>query len=224
MAHFYKVVLNGSYAGKDNLNTLYYRTLVDVGGGAFGFGGARELAEEVIQEIVPQWLDCKPPQYNLQTIDVYPRNSLFELLYQLPFKQEVNLAGTGDWTLGGQDSSALCLNFRFNLEPTVLGLQTFTAPKRGYIAVGPLPSLWLEDDGRLVSTQLNNVASNVRQLCDKLGQDLESIDPPAIFAPIRVAEHYGEVGGGFLGYGYADVDSVTVDEFASFRRSRRVRG
>lgn len=224
MAGFYKVVLNGTYKGKDNQNTLYYRTAVDLAGGVFGFGGAAELAEEVHQEVVPAFLDCKPSDYILQTIDVYPRNGMFELLYQLPYKREVNESGTGITVANLTDGPALAVNFRFNLEPVLLGLQAFTAPKRGYIAVGPVASSWIDDTGRLSETLLTDPQDIMMTLGAALSQNLESIDPPAVWFPIRVAEHYGSASGGLLGWGYADVMGCSVDEYVSFRRSRRITG
>ena len=224
MAAFYKVVLNGSYLGKDNLNTLYYRTAVDPFGGALGFGGAKELAEEVLQEVVPAFIASKPTNYRLQTIDVYPRNAAFELLYQLPYKKEVNLPGGGGiWSTNG-DSPALCVNIRFNLEPTMLGVQSFTAPKRGYIAYGPVASDWVDNDGKLTENVLTGQQTAIPVLCQALSQNLESMDPPCVWFPIRVAEHYGSVAGEFLGWGWADVESCSVDEYVSFRRSRRIKG
>jgi hypothetical protein len=224
MAGFYKVVLNGTYKGKDNQNTLYYRTALDLAGGLFGFGGAAELAEEVHQEVVPAFLDCKPTEYILQTIDVIPRNGAFELLYQLPYKREVNEQGTGITLSNLTDGPALAINFKFNLEPVLLGLQAFTAPKRGYIAVGPVASSWVDDSGKLDSTMLADVEGIFQKLGDALSQNLESIDPPAVWFPIRVAEHYGSVTGGLLGWGYADVMGCSVDEYVTFRRSRRIAG
>lgn len=223
MTAFYEVVLNGSYKGKDNKNSLYYRTAYDPAGGALGFGGASELAEEVIQEIVPAFLDLKPAEYLLESIDVYPRNNLFELLYQLPYKKPVNLPGTSWSSAGGTDGPALAVNVRFNLEPTLVGLQTLTAPKRGYVAVGPCNSSWIDDAGKLSDTLFNNAEEAFGRLAAKLSENLESIDPPCLWFPIRVSKHYGALNA-FLGWGWADISSASVDPYVSFRRSRRITG
>lgn len=224
MAAYYEVILNGSYLGKDNKNSLYYRTAIDPAGGLFGFGGASEVAEEVLQEVVPAFLATKPNSYMLQTIDVIPRNELFSLLYQLPYKKDVMQLGTSGWLQNSGDSPALAVNVRFNLEPTVIGLQAFTAPKRGYVAIGPLPSTWLDDSGKISDALLTDPEGAIKNLESALSQNLESIDPPAIFFPIRVSKHYGGLGGGLLGYGYADVSSCSFDQYATFRRTRRITG
>jgi len=224
MPAFYKVILNGSYKGKDNLNTLYYRAEFDPMGGNLGFGGANELADQLVAEVVPAYLACKPAEYTLQTIDIVPRNAVFELMYQLPYRREVNLPGNSWSTASATDGPALCCTINFNLEPQVIGLQAFTAPKRGYVSVGPLNSVWVDDSGKLDSTIFQDAEGIFRVLCDKLSQDLISILPPAAFAPIRVAEHYGSLAGSAFGWGYADVQSATVDEYVSFRRSRRIKG
>jgi hypothetical protein len=224
MAGFYKVVLNGTYQGEDNQNSLYYRTAIDPLGGALGFGGAEQLAELVNTHIVPSFLACKPETYILQTIDVTPRNGLFELIYQLPYKMEINEQGSGGLLTNKTDGPALALNIRFNLEPTVIGLQTFSAPKRGYIAVGPVSSDWIDDSGRLTDEFLNNPTNDFNVLCEKLSMDLVSLLPPCDFFPVRVAQHYGSVAGSLLGWGYADVQGASLDEYVSFRRSRRITG
>lgn len=224
MATFYKVVLNGSYKGKDNKNTLFYRSAAGFAAGAFGFGGARELAEEVKQEVVPSFLAFKPASYMLETIDVTPRNDAFELLYQLPYRLECNMAGTGAALFADTDGPALCINFKFNLEPTAIGPQTLTAPKRGYIAVGPVPSAWVDDEGRLAGGVLQTASGAARTFASKISSNLESIDPPAVWFPVRVSEKYGATGAGLLSWGWADVESATIDEYVSFRRSRRITG
>ena len=224
MAGFYEVVLNGTVAGKDHLNTLYYRTALDPVGGLFGFGGASEVAEEVLQEIVPSYLDCHPTTYTLQSIDVYPRNGLFEALYQLPYKLDVNSSGTVVAGMQGFDGYAISVNIRFNLEPVLFGLQAFSAPKRGYISIGPINSALIQDSGELIDGVFTNPGSNLKLLAAAVSQNLESIDPPCVFFPIRVAKHFGSVSGGLLGWGYADVMSASVDRWTTFRRSRRVTG
>lgn len=224
MAVFYEAVLNGSFKGKDFRNTLYYRTEVDVMGGAFGFGGARELAQCIIDQVVPSYLDVHPTDYLLEQVEIHPRNAIFEAMYQLPFYQEVNQHGTCNAMAGGYDSPALCINVRFNLEPQVIGLQAFTAPKRGYISIGPMASSWLNDDGKVIDVLITDENTQIHQLCADISKDLVGVLPPALFAPIRVAKHYGSAAGGFLGWGYADVQGATFDEYASFRRSRRIRG
>jgi hypothetical protein len=222
MATSYKVVLNGNYMGKDILNSLYYRTALDLAGGAFGLGGAVELAEEIEQEIVPAWMNCKPASYSLQSIDIYPRNNAFELLYQLPFKKEIGLQGTAG--LGGQglDGPMTCVNIRFNLEPQLIGLQAVSAPKRGYIALGPIPSAWIEDSGKLTDSFFFTPESVLNVLKTRLAENLESIDPPCVWFPIRVSEHSGALGLGNISWGIADVMSCTVDEYTSKRSSRRI--
>jgi len=227
MGAFYKVVLNGSYMGKDNQNTLWYRAAIDVGGGLFGFGGASELAEEVKQEVLPAYLEAKPTAYTLQTIDVYPLNELLQPIYQLPYKLEVNEMGTATSPAAQEiDSPGLALNIRFNLEPTLIGPQALTAPKRGYVAIGPIPSAWLDNAGRIQSSLFGQAEWVMTRLAAKLSEDLQSIDPPCVFFPVRVSSKVdpGGVPGSPLAWGYADVSSATVDEYATFRRSRRIRG
>jgi hypothetical protein len=226
MATFYKAILNGTYAGKDNKNILWYRSAIDPLDGLFGFGGARELAQLIVDHVKVPFLAVKPLGYELQDIDVYPHNDLLTALYQLPYKLPVKENGSLVLTGDSTDGPGICMNFRFDLEPTVIGLQTLTAPKRGYLAIGPVPSPWIDNDGKLVDSLLTGEDMRIRNLQDAISSDLASIAPPADFFPIRVSQKWGagSSGGGLISWGWADVQGAAVDEYVSFRRSRRNKG
>jgi hypothetical protein len=226
MAGFYKCVLNGVYFGKDNRNILWYRGAFDPMGGAFGIGGAVELADQIQAEVVPGFLNVKPSGYELQSIDIYPHDDALSLLYQLPYKRMIK--EFGHVTFGGNmsDGPALAVNMHFNLEPTAIGLQALTAPKRGYIAVGPLSSDWIDDSGKLVDSFLSGEDDRFVALGAALSKDLTSILPPADFFPIRVSQKWGvgELSGTLVAWGFADVEGCSVAEYTTYRRSRRITG
>lgn len=225
MSVFYKVTLNGVFQGKDNRNTLWYRSAIDPLDGVFGLGGAPKLAELIDENIIDAYLQLKPSAYTLQSLDIYPISEAFSLLYQLPYRHPVDRPGLGA-SVSGYDSTALCINMRFNLEPVLVGLDNLTAPRRGYIAVGPLLSSWLDDKGQMVESLFSTPGNDFDVLCQCLSMDLTSLTPPVAFFPIRVSAKYGVggVGGGIVDWGYADVGSCTFDRFSSYRRSRRVTG
>lgn len=225
MSAIYKVVLNGEYGGKDNQCTLWYRTAIDPFGGAFGFGGAAELCDQLETVVVQKWLNCKPPAYTLQSIDIYPHNDLFQLAYQNPYIRQMGQPGESVFT-GGADSSALAVNLRFSLEPVLLGTQRLTAPKRGYIAIGPIPSMLLNDNGKLVDDFLTQGFEAFGLLKNALTSNLVSVVPPAVFFPIRVSQKWGMLDGlPFLeNWGWADIQGGSYDQYATFRRSRRIKG
>lgn len=226
MAAIYKCVLNGEYGGKDNQNTLWYRTAVDPFGGAFGMGGAVELADQIEAQIVPAYLEVKPLEYTLQSIDIYPHNDLFELAYQNPYRRTIAEGSGGAVNGSALDSSALAVNLRFNLEPVLFGPQRLSAPKRGYLAIGPVPSSLLNNDGKLTDDFLTAGFEAWGTLKNRLCQNLTSLLPPAVFYPIRVSQKWGIVDGmmGLISWGYADVQGGDYDRYATFRRSRRIRG
>jgi hypothetical protein len=225
MSVFYKCVLNGEVFGKDNKNTLWYRSAIDPLDGAFNLGGAPLLAELIRDGIGENFLDCHTPDYQLQSIDIYPISEAFSLLYQLPYRLNIDMPGTAE-QVTGSDGAAICANVRFNLEPVLIGLDALTAPRRGYIAVGPLPSSWMSNSGELAPSLFTDPISGFNRLCASLAQNLQAVLPPALFFPIRVSAKYGVggVGGGIIDWGYADVSSCSVDHFTSFRRSRRITG
>jgi len=222
MPAFYKAVLNQNYKGQDIKNILYYRTAVDTASGLFGFGGAAEVAEEINQEIVPKYRAMMPPDWSMQSIDVYPYNNLFELVYQLPYTLPVNV--NGQWTnFGTTNGPAPCVNIKFNLEPTVIGSQALLAPKRGYVAISPISDQWIGDDGYLIDDVFTGVVGDLNDLADALSSNLESIDPPAVFFPIRakvVMSAPGEGGATVIASAFADISSAAVNRRMSFRRSR----
>lgn len=219
MGAFYRAAIEGTYQGQANVNILHYRTAIDVFGGAFGVGGAKEVATSIMEQVIPAYLACKPAQYNCDRISVHVRNETFQLMYQLPYVLPVNQVGTVSMFDNGSDGPALCVNIRFNLEPVMFGLQAFTAPKKGYVAIGPLLSSWIPNSGVIAS----DGGQPLRDLATALSQNLVSALPPAEFFPIRTSERWGEGGitGGIFEYGWADVDSAFVDGRTSFRRSRR---
>lgn len=226
MSAFYKAVMNGVYNGKDNQNILWYRTAIDPLGGIDGVGGAVTLADAINTLVVPSFLQVKPAGYMLESIDVYPHNELLQLLYQLPYKKRVMQAGTSGIVFDGSDGPGLCVNLRFNLEPTLIGVAALTAPKRGYLAIGPLASAWVDDWGKLSDTILTPIDGAFQTLANALSSNVESILPPALFFPIRVSQKWG-VGsqlGQLISWGYADISSATWDPFTSYRRSRRITG
>lgn len=226
MGGIYKVVLNGSYLGKDNQSTLWYRTAVDVFGGVFGFGGAVTLVDAMMENLVPAWLKCKPTDYVLQTIDVYPHNDLFELAYQMPYKRTIEAHGTSGAFGVGTDGPGLCVNFRFNLEPVLLGPQRLYAPRNGYIAIGPIPSNLIDNYGKLADTFMSQDFEAFGDLANFLCANLDSIAPPAVFFPVRISQKWGIVGDvlTLLGWGWADVQSGSYDRYVSYRRTRRITG
>jgi len=219
---FYKVVLNQLYAGQNIQNILYYRTGVDIMQGLFGLGGARELSEEVLQEIVPAYRAAMPTTWEMQSIIVYPYNNVFQPLYQMPYERNVHQFGL--WTnLDATNGAAPCVNIKFNLEPVLFGTQALTAPKRGYISISPVNEQAIDNSGYLKSTVLGDPENVMNRIADAVSQNLESIDPPCIWFPIRakvLVSAPGTGGSSVIAWSYADISGAAVHPRASFRRSR----
>jgi hypothetical protein len=226
MGVFYKAVFNGRYQGKDNQNTFYYRSALDPFDGLFGWGGSRLLGELLVDHVVDAFVSVKPSEYTLETIDIYPYNDTLQAIFQLPYKMAVGEAGRMTFSQAATDGPAICANLRFNLEPVALGPQALTAPKRGYVAIGPIPSDFIDNAGLLIPATFDNPSGSWRALLNALVADLVSIAPPADFFPIRISQKWGvgELEGTLLSWGYADVDSAAWASYASFRRSRRITG
>jgi hypothetical protein len=226
MGVFYKAVFNGRYHGKDNQNTFYYRSAIDPFDGLFGWGGARLLGTLLYDNVLSPFLHIKPSEYVLESMDIYPYNDALQAIFQLPYKLAVGENGYMTFSQAATDGPAICANLRFNLEPVALGPQVLTAPKRGYIAVGPIPSEFIDNAGLLIPETFDNPSGAWRAFANAVTADLVSVVPPADFFPIRISQKWGvgELEGTLLSWGYADIDSAAWASYASFRRSRRVLG
>jgi hypothetical protein len=226
MGGLYKVVVNGQWGTRDIKNTLYYRTAVDPFGGLFEMGGAPAIANLVKDNVVPAFLAAQTNGYFMDSIDVYPYNDLLQLAYQQPY--HLPIAEPGEIALGltGTDGAGVCVNIRFNLEPKLIGLGGITAPKRGYIALGPIPSTWVDNTGVIVDTIGSDAANRLGDLCDALATNLSSLAPVAVFFPIRASSKWGmsDLPGELLDWGWSDVSSAHWSKYCSYRKSRQVRG
>lgn len=214
----YRVVLNGSAHGQAIINNLYYRTGVGVDIDGLSIGGADTLAKCVKEQVWPKFKECVTTSYKLNTIDVYPfRDGTFDLLYQNPWTEQV--LQNGERT-ANSDGPGNCVILKFNLEPTAILPNGIKPPKRGYIALGPINSEWLDDSGKIADTWLLRTDPILGNLCDALAANLESLLPPVVFYPIRV--HTDRLIAGFKITSFADVNGCVPRQRASFRRSRMV--
>lgn len=214
---FYKLVTNGQYNGQDIKNMFYYRTGVGIDVGGLTLGGAEDLAENFRDEVWgPGMSEILPSGYLLQSIDVYPINDTFQLVYSLPYHLAVDEPGK----LGTDVvAPSACVNIRFNLE-NIAG-PGLGVPKRGYVAIGPVLEEDFDVNGNLETGVFSNPLSGYNLAASKMSANIESLTPPVIWYPIRVRINRIPVVGGVLWTGYADIVSATIDRRMSWRRSRR---
>ena len=209
---FYTVSLRGQYAGQAIVNVLHYRLFADLGLLEWNYAGAELLAQGVRDTVwTPGLKQMVPTGYELVDIHVTPRDNEFKPIYQLPFTLPVNEDGLASGDVAGPAS---CIIGRFQLEPTSL-LNGLVAPKRGYLAIGPVLEDWIDGSGRLTDAAMDNLAPQMAKFSD----NVVTLIPPAIFFPIRV-KTTKLVGGLITLEGYADVSNCQVRRIASFRRSR----
>lgn len=215
---FYKAVLNGNCQGQDIKNILYYRDGVGFTWLNPLFGGSETLAGNIVQEIWPKLKVVLPNDYQLESVDVYPHNDAFELTTQMPFSLAVNELGLQASQHAGLSQ---VMNLKFNLEATGI-LNGVFPPRRGYIALGPVPSTWIQEDGMFTQAVVDG--GEIGEICVALAQDLLFVVPsPGSFYPIRV-KHNRALGGLIKWLSFADVNNVRPVRKASFRRSRMPEG
>jgi len=215
MTVFYKAVLNGSANGQDIKNILYYRSGVGVDMTGLPLAGAAALAGNIKQEIWPKMKSFMCNQYTLETIDVSPINDEFQLIYQMPHSEVVGEQGTQTLVSLGP---AVCAIFKFGLEPTSI-LNGIKPPSRGYLAVGPIPANWIDEEGHFQNVNLES-ANAVDGLAAAFAQNIEQLVPaPQTWYPIRLKQ--SRILGGLIHWeSYADISSCMMTRRASFRRSR----
>ena len=215
----YKVVVKGSCQGQAINNILYYRTGIGVDISGFTVGGTKEVADAVKAMIWPALKEVLPPAYELQQIDSYVYNEqTFDLLYEAPYTVGVQDFGVaGDGNLNGP---APCAIMKFILENHVILVDGPRPPKRGYLAIGPMPDLLINDDGSLKLDAGFNLKWDA--LCAVMANNVETILPiPAVFFPVRV--HMDKVGiiPKFKITSFSDIQAAVMRHFCSYRRSRQ---
>lgn len=214
MTTYYKLVMNGTASGQDVRNIFYYRTGPGVDMTGFIMAGAEALAGNFKQEVWPKikWLLCD--QYTLETIDVTPINNEFELMYQMPYSLVVGETG---YQASGSYGVSSVINFKFQLEPTTI-LNGINPPKRGYVALGPIPASMVGEDGYVTNGFMN--VAEMTDLRNALAANIEQVLPvPQVWFPVRLKQT--RILGGLIHWeSVADIKGCVVSRRASFRRSR----
>lgn len=214
----YKLVINGNAHGQDIKNTFAYRLGVGVNPELIPNFGIDVLAEEWLQEVGPKWLAVHPQAYTLQTIEVsvFSTGVLgFSPVFTAPQSVPVNQNGTiSGETLG----PASCIVYKANLEPQLI-TSALTAPRKGWMFVGPMTENHFAN-GEMVDGYFSASDTSFQQLAQKMAENLESIDPPALYYPVRIKQ---VIDAGILKItGYSDVKSWTLDRRLHFLRSRQL--
>lgn len=214
----YKLVINGQANGQDIKNTFAYRLGVGINPELIPNWGIDVLAEEWLQEVGPKWLDCHPQSYTLQTIEVsvFSTGTLgFSPVFTAPQSVPVNQTGH---ISGESMGPASCFVYKANLEPQLI-TSALTAPRKGWMFVGPATEGHFAD-GLMVDGYFSASDTSFQQLATKMAENLESIDPPALYYPVRIKQ---VISAGILRItGYSDIKSWTLDRRLHFLRSRQL--
>lgn len=216
----YHAALHGTYQGQSIVNNLYYRTGIGFDLDGLSIGGAKELADCIKGQVWNKMKPCLPVGYTLERIDVYPyHDGTFDLLYQNPWTLNVLENGTEPDSTDGP--ATVCI-IKFNLEPTQIFANGIMPPKRGYVAVGPVVSGWIDNDGNLTQTAFIGAAARFQELATALAANLENLLPPVVFFPIRMKTL--NILGVYKPASWADVGGAVLRRRTSFRRSRMTGG
>lgn len=210
----YDLHLVGRANGQEIRNTFGYRLGAGVDASIFPLWGAQPVAEEFQQEVLPAILDCIGDNYAADRIEVYPHNGLGLVVLSLPYVKFLNNQ------VGKQTSDdigpAAYVTMRANLEPMTL-LESFTAPKRGWVNIGPICEGQITN-GRLEEGWFNTGTTAFGRLATAMSKNLEGIDPPAVYYPVRLAKK--TILKAVTVVGYADVMDWSVNPVMKMSRSR----
>jgi hypothetical protein len=214
----YKLTINGQCLGQDIQNHFAYRLGVGINPELIPNFGIDVLAEEWMQEVMPTWLAVHPQSYLLQDIkvEVFSTGVLgFTPVFTAPQVVAVNQPGS----IGGETMGpASCFVYRANLEPMLI-TSALTAPKKGWMFVGPATEGHFAD-GQLIDGYFSQSDTSFQVLARKMAENLESIDPPAVYYPVRIKQ---VVNAGVLHItGYSDIKSWVLDRRLHFLRSRQL--
>jgi len=213
----YRVTTVGDCQGQEIRMNFFYRLGIGIDASLLPFVGCQAIAEEFEQEVLPAILNCQTEQYTNQYIEADLLESTFNITLSMPYRHPtINRHGVA----GGQSlGPASYVYLRANLEPMNI-VEGIVAPKKGGVMFGPLAEAHFAD-GRLESQWWNNDQSQFNQLAVKLSQNLEGIDPPAIYWPVRV-RIVRALGGLITFVGYSDVQRFTVDTRLKVLKSRQL--
>lgn len=212
---FYKVVLNGTCQGQDIRNILYYRDGPGLTWTNLFWSGSEYLAQAIADSGLDKYLNFMPNDYTLESIDVYPHDENYVLTASQPFSMGMNAQGLNT---GAHAGMTQCVNFKFQMEPTGI-VNGVYPPKKGYIAMGPIPAAWVGEDGYIPNLTLDTpVFHDVENF---LKGDLAILLPlPGSFFPIRVRRNSALLGA-VQWTSWADVNGCKAQALVSSRRSRQ---
>lgn len=216
---YYKVVLHGVYSGQSIVNVLWYRAVESPLGALLDPASGEDITFQVQQEVWPIMRGIFPDTYTLQDITAYPYTSTLIPAFALPYVRQVNEQATRPEANNGPAPCAILacgventplVNLLYPKETSLL------APRRGYLAIGPLIDAAIDNTGHIVMT--GDTHASLAALATKLAETLENLDPVAFFVPLRA--RLTKVAGVLTLQGFAPIATVTIRPRASFRRSR----
>lgn len=212
--HFYKGVFRGSYSGQDINNVFWYRDDGSLPFSGQPYFGGEDLAYQLKTEIWPLMRPLLPAGYRLVTIDATVHDETFAPLTGTPLVYPVDEVGS--YASADSVGPALCAIVSFSVSPVYNFIPVNKPPKRGYLALGPLPEDAVDNTGLLAAGY--RTGSAMTDFLTKLFDPLTNLAPPGMFYPVRVSARM--ILGVFNFGGYSEIVDAVCRPRASFRRSR----
>lgn len=207
------VTSNARFGGQAIMNTYWYRVAL-----ALPFAELLGFA----QAIGAEWLEgiwdngsaddlksIMPTTFTLDTLSVDFRDDDGVLLNSIPFEIIVNDPGTLVAAYDSPASYAVMHCSLGNAQGPGLDL-----PRRGYLAIGPLPNTAIGDDGVLQA----GILASLTALGVRIATNLVTVAPPGALFPIRVRLNKLNLLPDY--YRYRDVEACFPRTRVRYRKSR----
>ena len=223
MSGFLRIAVIGSYYGQQVVNTFAYRSSdwpwVGVGN---PFGDVLKVLDDFWTNAGSELKAIHNPDFRIDRLEGVAYTDAYAVATPQPVVRTINSLGTNQTNGVNETSGAsVCatLGFIMGAQSQIIGLAQ-SPRNRGYISLGPVPEIYVDNSGHLSAAYLSLVES----LAEKLDDTLTDIPLTASFIPIRF---HGKKEKNLLDdhfhwkyLTYADVIGYRLPAVASWRRSR----
>lgn len=218
MAGFFRVAFKAEFKNQPVVNLFHFRSAAWLPGGGNPFDDTLNVLDAVIAAYKTEWLDCMSNLYKLNTVEGIGYSDAYTIVTPSPQVRTINEFGTFVGTATNGAASCAILSLRCGEQHQINGVGS-SKRNRGYLAVGPLADVHVDDESHISGTMFDHLDT----LAQKLDDSLTLLVPAITLVPIRVHEKW-------VGFGpvriltfrtYSDVLGYAIRRVASFRRSRQ---
>lgn len=222
MAGFLKINVIAEHFAQSIVNTFCYRSVEWNPLGGDPFGDALKVMDDFWTNVQSEWLNSFNANYRVLRMEGTVHGNTFNIVNNSPAVRTVDATGLNTASTAQETSgSSVCaiLGWYLGQQTNISGIGQ-SPRNRGYIALGPVPEVFVDSYGHFdpdYITQINSLAA-------KLDDQLIDIPLTSTFIPVRIHQKFGPKILGLprvvLYRTYSDVIGYRLPRVASWRRSR----